>query len=763
VAPPVNGVAAQKRFLALLVLLLGSGASALAYQVLWLRELSLIFGVTVHAAVTVLAAFMGGLALGGSIAGRVLTRLRRPLLAFGLAELLIGASALAVGVAFDRAAPVDAALHDALGGSGARLTAGRFAVAAALLLVPTSLMGLTMPLVGASAIVREASGVRLSLAYGVNTAGGVLGVIATGFYGVGLLGSDTTLRMAAAVNVTVGLAAMLWSRLDHEPAEAMGGAPEAPAIGGPVASNIGPPIPVAVLGIVVTASGAASMALEVFWFRALVQLVPATVYAFTAMLAVVLAGLAIGSFVAARLLRRPGSWAAWLGRLHYATAAAALLSLALLAAAASIVGARWEAAAALAMLPATLGMGASFPVALQAAAAAGRSAADVARRIGRLYAANVAGAVAGVVLAGFVLLPQLGVRAATIVAGLVFAATALLLRLASRRFRAVLDLPLLAGLGALVMTAPDPLGVAFAHRHGDGQPPAWRHDGAQATVMVHAARSRRILYVDGLHQASDRPEMVKVHRTIGHLAMALHPDPRNVLVIGLGGGATAGAVSRHEPRTLDLVELSEGVRLAAPLFTHVSYDVLHRPGTVLHMDDARTFLLTTRERFDVVTADIIQPTHAGAGGLYSREYFERVRSRLRPGGLMLQWVGQRQDTTYKLMTRTFVEVFPHATAWVGGTLLVGTTEPLQLSRSAFERKLADPDLREALAAVDVTSFDGLCGWYTADGHAIRRFVGPGPVLTDDRPLVEYFRTLPADEPLARLDELTGDVRALVVP
>ena len=139
----------------------------------------------------------------------------------------------------------------------------------------------------------------------------------------------------------------------------------------------------------------------------------------------------------------------------------------------------------------------------------------------------------------------------------------------------------------------------------------------------------------------------------------------------------------------------------------------------------------------MVTADIIQPTHAGAGALYSREYFQRVRDWLRPGGIVVQWVGQREDTAYKLIARTFLDVFPETTAWVGGTLLVGSNAPLTISRAAFERQLADPETREALAAVDLTSVDALTGWYSAGPATLRAFVGPGPLLTDDRPIVEY--------------------------
>lgn len=757
----MSAASARWRLATLLLLLLASGASGLAYQVLWLRELSLIFGVTVHAAATVLAAFMGGLALGSAAAGRVATRISNPLLAFGVAEVAIGLSAVAVRAAFDRAAPIDVVLHDWLGSSDAALTVGRFAVASALLLVPTSLMGLTMPLVSAAATVRAALGQRLGLVYGVNTAGGVVGALVTGFYALGTHGADATLSVAAAISVAVGVAAIGVSQFDR--AGVVVAAPDASR------REVAPPSTEAIrpglLTTVVAASGAASLALEVLWFRALTQQMAATTYAFTAMLAVVLAGIALGSLAAAWVLRRRRRWIDWLAGLNYATAAGVFGSLMLLAWSAQrgTAGLEPGPAAALAMLPAMFCLGASLPIALHLAAGSGGTAADVSRRIGHLYAANVAGAVAGSLLGGFVLLPHLGVRSAIVAAGAVFVVAAIMLRVSTGRFAIGRDLPALAALLAIAVVGPDPLDAAFARRHGGGRAAAWRHDGVQATVMVHSTHNRRVLYIDGLHQAADHPGMVKVHRTLGHLAMALHREPKHALVIGLGGGATAGAVARHRPATLDIVELNEGVRLAAPLFAHVSYDVLHQPGTVLHADDARSFLLTTDSRFDVVTADIIQPTHAGAGGLYSREYFQRVRDRLRPGGLVLQWVGQREETAYKLIARTFLDVFPEATAWVNGTLLVGTAGPLTVSRAAFERQLADPDTRAALAAVDLNTFDDLVGWYSAGPATLRAFVGPGPTLTDDRPLVEYFRALPRGDGPARLDRLRDDSRAVVAP
>ncbi len=756
-------VMTQARLPLLLLLLVGSGASGLAYQVLWLRELSLVFGVTVYAASTVLAAFMGGLAIGSAAAGRLLRRVGRPILAFGLAEILIGVTALITVMVLDRAEPLDAALHRLTGGHLTALTAGRFLAATALLIVPTSLMGLTLPLISASAVVRASFGSRMSLAYGVNTAGGVVGAVLAGFVAIPAIGADGAMRVAAAVNLTVGVAALVMS-LRSEAAQRVPVAAGDAAAPGQTAPAPAQALPPRVLATIVAASGAGAMALEVLWFRALLQFFPATTYAFTTMLAVVLVGIALGGVVASRLLQTARDWRPWLAGAHYVTALLAAASVTVLALAFDWGWIAGEAtlASTIAMLPATIVMGASLPIALHLAVTAAAAPAEVAARVGRLYSLNVAGAVAGAVLTGFVLVPALGVRRSIGLAAAIFAVSAWLVARAAGTATLARVIPAAALFLGLAIGLPDPLDATSARRHGADRLPLWRDEGPQATVSVHGGASRRVLFIDGLHQAGDSPSMVKIHRQIGHLAMALHPHPEDALVIGLGGGATAGAASQHGAR-LHVVELNEGVRRAAGWFAHVNYDVLDQPDTRLHVDDARSFLATTQDRFDVVTADIIQPTHAGAGGLYSREYFLRVRDRLKPGGLVLQWVGQREDTAYKLIARTFQEVFPQTTVWVDGTLLVGTVEPFTVSRAAFERQLARPETRAALAAIGLDSFDTLTSWYTAGPDELRRFLGPGPVLTDDRPLVEFFRALPKNEALANLAALTGEVSRIVVP
>ena len=308
----------------------------------------------------------------------------------------------------------------------------------------------------------------------------------------------------------------------------------------------------------------------------------------------------------------------------------------------------------------------------------------------------------------------------------------------------------------LARALPDPFDTALTRRYERGEVALWREEGVQTTVAVHRRPGNvRVMYLDGLHQANDSLPMITLHRQIGHFPMAIHPDPKRVLVIGLGGGATAGAVAQHEGTLVDVVELSGSVVRGADFFSHVTDDVLRQPNVRLQVSDGRNFLLLSDATYDVITADIIQPQHAGAGLLYSREYFELAKRALDTNGVMLQWIGQRSAVEYRLIMRTFLEVFPDATLWNGGTLMVGTRQPLRLDRAAFEKKVSSPRTRRALASVQLHTFDALLGAFSADADAMRAFVGDGPILTDDHPRIEYHRSLPSGGGEADLSRFDG--------
>jgi spermidine synthase len=756
--------ASGQRLALLLALFFGSGACGLTYQVLWLRRLALVFGVTAYAASTVLAAFMTGLALGSMLAGPLLRRVGRPLLVFGVAEILVGLSALATPFELDAAAFVYERLHRVASEGLGALTLARFLTSFVVLLLPTVLMGLTLPMLSASAAVRESRfGSRLGALYAINTLGAMAGAMATGFLLIGAMGIWNCFLLAASVNVVVGTVALFARGRGRGPEVATQTGPDSPR------AETAPPRRASVLAAVIALSGLAALALEVIWFRMLVQFLDATTYAFTTMLATVLAGIAAGGGLASRLLRRDRDWMLLLSALLHATGVAVVASAAFLSGSYA-AGGRTSAplaASAAAIFPAALLMGVTFPIALRAATPTAdlSRAAATARRVGRLYALNVGGAVVGALLGGFVLLPSLGTRGALIAAAVLYVASACLVGLgATPRRRAVLAAA--CGVVAFAVVAahvPDPFVAAFDRRYGRNTSELLRYEGAQAAVSVRADESGRALYVDGVHQADDTPDMVRLHRTIGHLPMVLHPSPADVLVVGLGGGATAGAVSRYAGVRVQVVELSEGVRRAAPLFAHISYDVLRQPRVRLRVDDGRNFLLLSGERFDVITADIIRPQHAGAGHLYSREYFALVRRALKEDGIALQWIGHRSGNQYRLIMRTFLDVFPEATLWYDGTLMAGSRRRLRIRAATLQSRGATPETRAALDEIGLRDFATLASWYTAGAREMRAFVGEGPILTDDRPLVEYYRSLPRRDPPLDLSALRGDVTALIAP
>lgn len=758
---------------ALLALFFLSGAAGLVYQVLWLRLLSLVFGVTVYAASAVLASFMSGLALGSWLAGRAGARLRNPVRAFAVIELLIGASALATPLALDAAEAVYVRVHELAPGSLALLTLARFLCSFLVLLVPTVLMGATLPLLSASPLVRGSRfGTRLGLLYAINTAGALTGALLTGYVLIGAIGMQRTFLLAAALNVVVGgLALRLAAGGGTAAREA------APRAAEPLAGTAPAAVAAAARDLrglvlaVMAASGFASLALEIVWFRILVQFLPATTYAFTTMLATVLGGIALGSLLAAPLLRRERDWIWTLAVVQIATSVAVVVSLAALA---WTYAAGWRTAgltqaSVVAILPAAVGMGLGFPIGVRVwtlqPPVPDPGQGEVARRVGAIYSANVLGAIAGSIVAAFVLLPALGSRGALVaMAGLYLLSGLVLAAARGPRGRALATAAAAALLFAAAAAAvPDPFAAALRRRHGPTEQILWREEGLQTSVSVHRRPiNSRVLYLDGLHQANDSFEMVRLHRLIGLLPMALHPEPRRVLVIGLGGGATPGAASLYDGAEVEVVELSASVLRAARFFSHVNYDVLARPNVTLRVDDGRNFLRLVRRRYDVITADIIQPIHAGAGNLYSREYFALVRNALEEGGLVLQWVGHRPETQYTLIMRTFLDVFPETTLWVDGNLMVGAAGPLRVPPDLIERKRGAAGTRAAFDAVGLDSTATLLSWYTAGPEELRRFVGDGPVLTDDRPLVEYHRSLPAGDPPVDLSGLRGDVRRIVV-
>jgi len=776
----INASRAPRWLLPLLaVLFFGSGACALVYQVMWLRLLSLVFGVTIYAASTVLAGFMAGLGVGSFVAGRVAGRFKRPLAAFGVAEVLVGVTAFATPAVLDGLTGLWISLHADLPSSIAAVTVIRFIIAFLVLIVPTSMMGATLPLIVKSAVAREDRiGGRIGLLYAINTTGAIIGALVAGFYFISELGVARSFQIAAATNIAIGVIAVVAAYLvpaapAPAPAPALG--TKAPyALQAPYAPYA-PHAPSSLVLWVFFVSGIMSLALEIIWFRMLVIFLRPTAYAFTIMLACVLAGIAIGSAIAAPMLRRRRNWLAVLAVIQALVGVAAVLSFNALTRMPQAIDAAipWferlglntylaplVASSMIAMLPTTILLGLAFPIGLTLWAGDDPGE-QTTRRVGVFYSLNVFGAILGSVLAGFVLLPQLGSRWSLIVTAGLATASSVLLALSMRKTHPRAALSIAAGAAALYLggaaLAVDPFQVAFERFHR-GETLVWREEGAQTTVAIHDRPGNppmRVMFLDGNHQANDSPSTAFVHQRIGALPAMLHQKPTTALVVGLGGGATPGAVAIHNV-DVDVVELSQSVVAGSDFFKRINFDLLARPNAHLRVDDGRNFLLMSRKKYDVITADIILPRHAGAGSLYSKEYYELVRKSLAPGGLVMQWNGGDTEFEYKLLLRTFMSVFPYTTLWADGGLMLGSLTPFTLSQSAYEaRRAAFPLFNWDLATLKRI--------YSAGPDEARAFVGDGPLLTDDRPVIEYFLSVPKHSGPGGYTGRLGTFEAILTP
>ena len=755
----------------LLVLFFASGACALVYQVMWLRLLALVFGVTVYAASTVLAGFMAGLGAGSYLAGRIAARVKRPLVAFGIAEVLVGVTAFATPFLLRALTDLWVSIHPILPSSLAAITVIRFIVAFLVLIVPTSLMGATLPLIVKSAVTRDARiGSRIGLLYAVNTTGAIAGALIAGFYFISELGVTRSFQIAAGTNLLIGVIALVAGAAipAHE-------ASANPAATGATALAATTPLQQRLILWMFFISGVLSLALEIIWFRMLVVFLRPTAYAFTIMLACVLAGIALGSALAAPLLRLRWPWIQALAIIQALIGFSAVISFNLLtrSQAATDTAAPWLESAGvhpylaplvvsslIAMLPTTILLGVAFPIGLTLWI--GEASPELTtRRTGVFYSLNVLGAILGSVIAGFVLLPWLGTRTSLIAISALATISSIVLALSDRHRQAGAATALAAAAGVLLAigaaVAVDPFDVAFERFHRN-ETLLWREEGAQTTVAVHERRGNppmRIMYLDGNHQANDSPGTAFVHHRIGALPVMLHPNPTNALVVGLGGGATPGAVARLGVET-DVVELSRAVVAGSEFFKHINFDLLTRPNVRLHVDDGRNFLLMSRKKYDVITADIILPRHAGAGSLYSREYYELVRSRLADGGLVMQWNGGDTAAEYKLLMRTFMSVFPHTTLWGDGSLMLGSLQPFTLSRSAYEARRVSFEQ----FPWDVETLRRI---YIAGPGEMREFVGDGPTLTDDKPMIEYFLSLPLSDGAGEYQGKRVDIDTILTP
>ena len=723
-----------------------SGSIALVYEIVWTRQMVLLIGASTPAVSTVLGVFMAGLAGGALAFGGLSDRSAAPLRLYGLLEAGIGAYALAMPSLIRWIAPLYIRGAQALGDTSILLGLLRVAVGIALLGLPAALMGGTLPaLLKAVAAAPDRIGVDLGRLYTANLLGGVAGTLAAAFVLVGSLGIRGTIAVAALGNLTIALAALLWPRTCPPPAG------DLPARDG---TRSAAPDGAAgfltrryLLGIAFL-SGFVTMGYEVVWTRILLFSFLSTVYAFAVILATFLLGLALGSaaFTLAESRHRLGVKA--LGGVQIAAALFAIgLSpigarvdglLELLSERLGFTGATFlvgmaATATLLMLIPATL-MGVVFPLASRLLITdAGRSG----TAFSRAYWANTSGAVAGAIATGFVVIPLLGLKGGLILlAGVqVLGGWALLLRERDGRPPAFVWALSASGLALafalLGRSSFDPTvrGAILAHR-----------DDATASVSVSVSPlGGRSLHIDGFEAAAadSRSDYMAM---MGHIPMLLHPKPERALVVCFGTGTTAGSVLRYPDVRLDIVDINRTVFDFADFFRDFNHGAARDPRARLVVEDGRGFLQTSRETYDVITSEPMPPTFAGVASLYSREYYELARERLRPGGLVVQWLPFHIVTPAEAWSilRSVEDVFPQTTLWVHegtGIIVARRDAPVTIDLDRIGPRFES--VAGELGRFGVSTLDSFVGMYALGPSGVAALaLGAAPV-TDDRPSLEY--------------------------
>src|SRR5258706_15395144 len=776
---PVAGASSLARAEVLMplvaLLFAGSGASALIYEIGWYQLLQLAIGSTAVALGVLLATFMGGLCIGSLALPRILKTTtsfwRHPFRTYAAIEFLIGALGLIelpliplVGQAY---------LTGPQAGFAGMLLRGL--AAAICLLPPTILMGASLP---AMARWIEASPRGVSwwgLLYGANIFGAVCGCLIAGFYLLRLF--DVNIATFAAVTINLSIAAgsfLVAARIPPRLAPEDRAAPELAPSGNGLGWRW-------TIYAAIALSGASALGAEVVWTRLMGLMLGATVYAFSIILAVFLVGLAIGTAAASGMVRgiNPRLALGWSQML----------------AAAGIAWAAYAIADALpywpinpqlskdpiftfqidmartiwAVLPATLFWGASLPFAFGAAAAAAAAASrgrDSAATVGGIYAANTAGAILGALMASLVLIPSIGTQNTQRVLLVLSALGGLLVLIPLMRVARTQALELSAGvavgLAALLVwgvhKVPDEL-IAFGRRMGitTGMSKIlYTAEGRNSSIAVSQWNDGALqFHVAGKVEASTEIYDMNLQRMLGHLPGLIHPNPRSVLVVGFGGGITAGTFKTYP--SVQRIVICELEPLIPPVstryFADQNYNVMNDKRVQLIYDDTRHFVAATREKFDIITSDPIHPFVKGSATLYSKEYFELVRSHLNPGGIVTQWVPlyESDAATVKSEIATFFAVFPYATVWANNVngqgydiVLVGHLEPPTFNLDDLQAHLDRPGyaaVTKSLQNVNLGSVTDLFSTYAGNSAELQPWLKGAAINHDADLRLQYLAGL----------------------
>jgi len=728
-------------------LLFISGVAALVYQVLWVRQLSLVVGIEVYSITIAVSAFFAGLAVGSAVFGRVVDRVKSAMRLYAALEVAVALCAVATTLLLP---------HTAIPFVWMQEHAGVLAWVLPFVLVgaPAFLMGGTLPVAvrglhaGGAGTAREGGSL-----YAANTAGGIVGALAASFALLPWFGVRGAALSAACLNVGAAGIALAMARRGEGLRRSMR---ERREDDGVVTSRIAL--------VLYAVAGGIALGYEVVWSQAIAQFVSTRAFAFSIVLAVYLSGLAVGSWLGSRFaLRMRDSWGVF-GLLIAGAGLASMLEFAALGpwiveaqaaaenAVLSVTGSqamRMYASFAMAGLGMffvpTLLLGAAFPVALRLIV----GARHVGRDVGAVVAANTTGGIFGTLLTGFVLVPRIGLVRTLSLLAIAAAAVGLVAVLSSAGGRAtklsVGAMGLAVVMAALVTPANRLANLLLATRGGGAL--VFYEESRGATVAIAQERSKdnvfRRLFIQGVSNSGDAMPSMRYMRLQAMLPVLIHNgEPKSVLVVGFGTGITAGETLRYpgfENRVC--AELLPAVVRSGEMFPE-NYKAWDDPRMEIRIRDGRQELTRSKERYDVITLEPPPPSANAVANLYSTEFYELAKSRLAPKGLFAQWlpIATQNEEDTRSLVQSFLDAFPHATLWtteLHEMLLVGSESPIMLDANSIARRYASGNVTASLKAVGVDSPEAVLATWVTGREGLEKFAAGAKPVTDDRPRIEY--------------------------
>jgi len=748
-----------------LVLFFFSGMTALVLEVVWMRQLTLIFGSTLYAISTILAVFMAGLALGSFIFGRVVDRSNNPLRLYSFLEGGIGIYVLLTPFIFAAVSSIQIFFAQNFFVDFTGLSVIRLVLSFLALIIPTTLMGGTLPVLSKLFVQsKDSIGKKVGLLYAINTFGGVVGTILVGYVLLSLVGVLGTLYVASITSVIISIIAFLLSVKATQNKDIS-------KIASLKSTFKIDPLIFAVL-IAFGLSGFAALSLEVLWSRVLVMILGSSIYSFTIILATFLFGIALGSLVMSKLIDRIKNPVSLFVSIELAIGVSIIFMTLLFSylpifflktfsftegVFLSMQVAQFILVALVMIIP-TILMGMAFPLVARICTGELKK---VGSFIGNVYFVNTLGSMFGPVIAGFVFIPFFGLQTSIFIVASVYIAIALYFLILHihiyKYFKiSVVLLAVIVVTGSFFMPVWDKnilnTGVyRYANFYIEqdlnldafGHEIIYYNEGLSSTVAIEKSKDNDLfLTIDGKGDAGTGNDM-DTELILGHLPMLLHSDPKDVLVIGLGSGITLGAIEQHdELESVDLVEIEPAVVEAASYFKDFNNNALRDSRVNVVQADGRNFVLTTKKKYDVISAEPSNPWITGNSNLFTKEQFQLYKKRLKKGGIMFQWahVYALRPEDVKTIVATFQEVFPHTVVWQNFSgrdiFLIGSDDTLQINFERLVEKMNNEKIKKDLSRVNLENPMILLSYSVLNEDGAKEFSKGAKIHTDNHPVLE---------------------------